>query len=227
MDEQTPPTSPADTLPSATLPFEEPGRAFGSGLIETIKLFVLDPNDAYRRMPLNTEISRPLIYAILVGWVGAALAYLWALMLQASITGLLAPLDETGQILPMMMLGMTFGVFGLLLAPIGIAIRIFVYTAVVHLALMLVGGERNGFAATLRVVCYSNTTQLAQAIPFAGGLIATLWGLVLCVVGLTRAHEATPGKAVLAILLPVVLCCVCTGLFIVSAIMMWLSLGSW
>ncbi|HXV75359.1 MAG TPA: YIP1 family protein, partial [Candidatus Polarisedimenticolaceae bacterium] len=195
MNEQSPPppSPPVGDKPTATLPFEEPGRAFGAGLLETIKLFILDPDQAFRRMPLRSDILRPLIYAVIVGWVGTAVAYLWGLMFQASILGMLGGLGDAEQVIPPILLGVTAGVLGLVLAPVIILIQVFIYTVVIHLCLMLVGGERNGFATTLRVLCYSNTAQLAQGIPFAGGLIATLWGIVLCVLGLMRSHDTTAG----------------------------------
>jgi hypothetical protein len=72
---------------------------------------------------------------------------------------------------------------------------------------MIVGGANNGFEATVRVVCYAQTAQLAGIVPFCGGLIAAIWAIVLYVIGLATAHRTTQGKAVLAVLLPVVLCC--------------------
>ena len=49
--------------------------------------------------------------------------------------------------------------------------------------------------------------ELAGIIPFCGGLISLVWAIILYVFGLSTAHRTTQGKAVLAVLLPVVLCC--------------------
>ena len=39
--------------------------------------------------------------------------------------------------------------------------------------------------------------------------IAGIWALILNCIGLARAHEIETGRAVLAVLLPVILCCGC------------------
>jgi hypothetical protein len=44
-------------------------------------------------------------------------------------------------------------------------------------------------------------------IPVCGGLIAAVWGLVVNCIGLARAHETDTGRAVLAVMLPVIVCC--------------------
>jgi len=38
-------------------------------------------------------------------------------------------------------------------------------------------------------------------------LIAVVWWIVLAVLGITRLHRTTQGKAIAAILIPLVLCC--------------------
>jgi len=95
----------------------------------------------------------------------------------------------------------------IILAPIFVIIGVFIGAAILHLMLMIVGGAYNGFEATVRVVCYAQTAQLAGIIPFCGGLISMVWAIILYVFGLATAHRTTQGKAVLAVLLPVVLCC--------------------
>jgi len=76
------------------------------------------------------------------------------------------------------------------------------------------------------VVLYSQTAQVAQVIPLFGDLIATLWGLILCIIGVAAAHRTTTGKAAAAVLLPIVLCCVCIGMAIMMALMLGLALDS-
>jgi hypothetical protein len=94
-----------------------------------------------------------------------------------------------------------------ILAPVLVIIGVFIAAAVLHLMLMIVGGANSGFEASVRVVCYAQTAQLAAVIPLCGGLVAAVWAVVLYVVGLAAAHRTTTGKAVLAVVLPVVLCC--------------------
>ena len=53
----------------------------------------------------------------------------------------------------------------------------------------------------------SGSTQPLLIIPFCGGLISGVWGLIVEVIGLARAHEIDTGKAVLAVILPLIVCC--------------------
>jgi hypothetical protein len=82
--------------------------------------------------------------------------------------------------------------------------------------LTLLGGASRGFAATLRVMCYAQTTQLAVVLPGLGGLIGFVWRLILEIVGLSQAHKTEGWKATLAVLLPLLLCCVCIAVGIAA-----------
>ena len=44
-------------------------------------------------------------------------------------------------------------------------------------------------------------------VPICGGFAAGVWNIVLECIGLARAHETDTGKAVTAVLLPVIVCC--------------------
>ena len=225
-DQNGPP--PAEQAPvEPTLPFEEAGRPFFAGLLETIKLFITDPTTAFRRMSLTTDIFRPLIYGVLLSWVGDAAAYVFALMFHATIFGFLSQMGGMDEIIPTAVLGLGLGLFGLIIAPVFIVVGLFIYTLIVHLFLMMVGGDRKGFGATFRVICYSQTSQLAQLVPFAGGIIAWVWSVILAIIGLAEAHRTTTGKAAAAVLLPIVACCVCMVIVMMMAIAFGIQAGNW
>ena len=105
---------------------------------------------------------------------------------------------------------------GLVVTPLVGLIVLFVWSGIVHLMLTLLGGANNGFGATLRVMCYAQTTQLAVVIPGIGGLIGIVWRLILEIVGLAQAHKTEGWKAALAIVLPLVFCCVCIAFGLVA-----------
>ena len=209
------------------LPFEDPAQPAVAGLVETVKLFVTDPTTAFRRMSLTIGIFRPLFYGVLLAGVGEAVAYLFGLVFQASIFGFLSQIDGMEEIIPAAFLGLGIGIFALILAPVFIVVGIFIYSLIVHLFLMMVGGDQSGFGATFRVLCYSNTSQLAQVVPIAGGIIEFVWSLILGLIGLTEAHRTTTGKAAAAVLLPIVACCVCMAIFVMLAIAFGISAENW
>ncbi len=200
-----PPTTPPPAAP--LIPWEDPARTgFFDRFVETVKLLATAPAEAFARMPTAGGIGKPLTFAIIVGWIGIAVYALWMLLLG----GMSLPFMDQSQ------LGEAGAIFGLsagftimlvVLAPIFVIIGVFIQAAILHLMLMLVGGANHGFEATTRVCSYTYTAQLAQVVPFCGGLLALIWSVILLIVGLSTAHGITRGKAALAVILPVVLCC--------------------
>jgi hypothetical protein len=87
---------------------------------------------------------------------------------------------------------------------------------------MIVGGANKPFEATFRVLAFSQgSTGPLQMIPVCGGLIAFVWWLVCDCIGLARAHETSTGRAVIAVLLPLIVCC---GGFL---LLMFGAFGAW
>jgi len=196
---------PAAPPTAATIPWEDPARTSSfERFVETVKLLATRPSEAFAGMPTSGGIGSPLVYAILVGWIGIAIAVVWNTLLQGMWIPFMGGGEEAA-----IAAGFTaaWAVGLVILAPIFVIIGVFVGAAILHLMLMIVGGANNGFEATVRVVCYAQTAQLAGIVPFCGGLISMVWAIILYVFGLATAHRTTQGKAVLAVLLPVVLCC--------------------
>lgn len=203
--EATPPPAP-EAVP--VIPWEDRGRSAFDGLFETVKLLAMSPGEAFKRMPVDGGIGRPLFYAVAIGWLGVVVSIGWNLLFQ----GMWLPFVESAEDLAGMgaMYGLTvgWGVLVAVLAPLFIILGIFIASAIFHLMLMMVGGAQNGFEATVRVVCYTQTAQLAGLIPCCGSIIGLVWTIVLYTVGLSTAHRTSQGKALLAIFLPLVFCCV-------------------
>lgn len=87
--------------------------------------------------------------------------------------------------------------------------------ALTHLGVRMVGGTQNPFSTTLRCVCYANAPGVLAGIPVIGSLVG-IYVVVLEVWSLREAHKLTTGRAVIAVLWPVVLFCCCgVGLAIV------------
>jgi hypothetical protein len=69
----------------------------------------------------------------------------------------------------------------------------------------------------MRVVCFTGgSANLFSMIPVCGWVIALVYTVVLECIGLSRAHETTTGKALLAVLLPFFLCCCAAGVLIAA-----------
>lgn len=199
-----PPTTPPPAGPEP-LPWERPGYPFLEALYETAKLVLTAPREAFARMSLTVDLGRPLLYAVLFGWIGVIASQIYNLAFHGAIMSLMPMMARGGGFL----LPTAWSVAIIVLAPIFVLIGAFLWAAIVHLFLMLVGAATSGFAATLRVVCYGSTVQVLNVIPLCGGIIATVWAVVLQIIGLAAAHRTSQGKAALAVLLPLALCCAC------------------
>src|SRR5205085_7934351 len=120
--------------------------------------------------------------------------------------------------------GMAIGSAMIILLPVFIVIGLFIGSAIVHLCLMLVGGANQSFETTFRVLAFSHgSTGPLQIIPLCGGLISGVWAVVCTCIGLASAHETDTGRAVLAVFLPLIVCCG-GGLFLA---IMFGALGLW
>lgn len=198
----TPPPPPTQAAP---IPWEDASRTSAfERFAETVKMLATRPGEAFAGMPTSGGIGAPLLYAIFVGWIGIGVAVIWNTLFQGMWIPFMGGGEEAA-----VMAGITalWAIGMIIVAPLLVIIGVFIGAAILHVALLIVGGASNGFEATVRVVCYAQTAQLAGIIPFCGGLISMVWAIVLYVFGLSAAHRTTKGKAGLAVALPVVVCC--------------------
>lgn len=210
-----PPPPTGGVPPAPPLPWEQPDYPALEGLYETAKAFITAPSQAFARMSLTGTLGRPLLYAVIFGWLGIIASQAYSLAFRGAIMSMLSSLPGFN---PKLMFGlpMGFSIGIMFVAPIFVLIGIFIWAAILHLFLMLVGGANTGFASTVRVLCYAGTVQIFQVVPICGGMIAGIWALVLWIIGIAIAHRTTQGKAALAVFLPLVLCCVCIAVMAVA-----------
>ncbi len=211
-----PPQGPPPYAPSgAGLAWET--QAIGpESFIDTAKMFVLQPAQAWARARETGDYTRPLLFALIVGWVGAIFRAVWGTMFGA---GMLKMIPLQYQKYAMMGSGRGL-VASIILAPIFILIGLFIGTAILHLSFMIVGAltnSRSGFEGTFRVASYSSIAHAGYVVPFVGPLLVGVWQIWLAVLGAQQLHKTTQGKAILGVLLPVVVCCVCAVVGIVFA----------
>jgi hypothetical protein len=227
---QTGPTSPIPPAPvgpisdtrarGGGLPWDQrQEKGFFNAFIETLQMVLTRPSDAFTAMKREGGFGEPLIYALIGGCVGGVVSFLFSLGFRS--VGLFA--DQRNTFAAMAGMGAGSVAF-IVLLPVLIVIVLFIGTAIVHICLMIVGGANKSFETTFRVLAFTHgSTGPLQMIPLCGGLIAGVWALVLNCIGLARAHETETGRAVLAVLLPLIVCCG-GGLLIA---MMFGVLGAW
>ena len=197
------PASPPVTARTG-LPWEHrKERGFVNAFIETLSMVLTRPVEAFSVMKREGGLGEPLIYALIGGCLGGIVSFLFSLGFQS--LGLFANRHDNGLAA---MAGMGIGSAMIILLPLFILIGLFIGSAIVHLCLMIVGGANQSFETTFRVLAFSQgSAGPLQIIPLCGGMISGVWAIVCTCIGLARAHETDTGRAVLAVFLPLIVCC--------------------
>lgn len=171
-------------------PWEDMGRVgFFQAFLTTLREVLFSPTRFYHRMPTNRGLSNPLIFALILGVLGGVLGLAWQ---QAFIP----QLEQFPGTATPYLVGITIAL------PLIVLLALFVGSAIVHLCLMLVGGNRRGFEATFRVIAYSWATQIFALVPLIGSFIIPIYSLVIEIIGLRESHGISTARAALAIFLP-------------------------
>lgn len=198
----------------AGLPWEHRAQlGFVKAWLDTVSLLITRPRDAFTLMRPEGGLLDPILFGLIGGCAGSIVSLIFQGLFQ-SIPGFSNRND-------------LFDFFGLgpwgliiiyaILMPFLVVIGLFIGGGILHLCLMLVGGANRSFETTFRVACFTaGAANLFSMIPICGGILALVYHIVLEIIGLSRAHETTTGKAALAVFLPIIVCCgVCLLLGIV------------
>jgi hypothetical protein len=209
------PAAPAMIAPSAGsttaarsgLPWDERHtKGLFSAFIETLQMVLTRPSEAFTAMRREGGLGEPLLYAIIGGSFGLVFYFVYQLAFQS--LGMFA--NRPNPLAHLVGAGIG-GVIVIIFVPVLVVIGVFINAAILHVCLMIVGGAKQPFETTFRVICFASGSVFPlMVVPLCGGLVAGIWDLVLRCIGLARAHETDTGRAVLAVLLPVVVCC-CGG----------------
>jgi len=203
------------TLPSADQnrtgpPWENREQlGFFPAIWETIRGVLTDPANTFANMRREGGLGGPMIYYIILGWAGGVAAMLYQFFFQSGIATLAK--NESNPALQMMGTGMFVVIYAVLM-PVLLVIGSFVGAGILHLSLMVCQGAKQPFETTFRTYCYARgSAAVLLLIPFCGGLASWIWALVSLCIGVARTHEITTGRAVLAVLLPTIVCCTAIG----------------
>lgn len=226
-----PPTAPPPSGPPMThggpgLPWDR--AKSGSALVDTAKRLITAPGAAFAEMREKGDYLSPILFAVIFGTVGALFGQIWNLVFGGAMMAWMAeamPPEMRDQMAMAMEPSVAGVLIGIVLAPILAVVFVFVIAAILHLFLLIVGGTKEstaGFEGTVRAVSYGWVASVAQIIPLVGGFWP-IWAIVLWILGLSRVHHTSTGKAVAAVLLPVGLCCVC---IVIAFTMMGAAIGA-
>lgn len=196
-------------------------------LWQTIRSVLLEPTETFSKMRREGGIGNPMAYYVILGWVSglAQLAYQFL-----THTGF-ATLGKTPNPILEMMSSSTFMVVWAVFMPAFIALGSFIGSGILHLSLLICQGAKQPFETTYRSYAYVRGSSAALfllpvpllgllPVPSLGQTVSTIWafgcgiwGLICICIAIARTHEITTGRAVLAVFLPLIVCCVGLVLF--------------
>jgi hypothetical protein len=162
------------------------------------------PRRAFERVPLTTGVLRPFAFAYVIQLIAVWIGTMWEVALRSVWMAYLPRVRDYE--------GSTAQIIGALTAPLWVPLVILISVVLQHVFLLIVGGARQGFGATLRALVYASAPSILAVVPLCGAVVGSLWSVVLGVIGLSTLHRITIGRALFAVLLPLVLCCACLAL---------------
>jgi hypothetical protein len=204
------------------LPWEGQGKSLAT-FWKTAKLILGDSSQAFRMMRREAGMGDSLLFALCGGVCGGLIVATYLSILSVAMIGFFRGVAGAGAPQPFPMGGFiaiqvaSNFFWGILGGTVGTIFSVFIGAAIVHLMLLLVKGANSTFETTVSVVAYvSGATSLLLAIPipYLNALVVWVASLIYEIIGLAEAHETTKGKTAAAVLLPMVFCCVVSGLLV-------------
>jgi len=220
-----PAATPVSAAPRSGLPWERRDSiGFVNAFVQTVTMVLTRPTEAFTVMRTEGGLGDPLLFGVIGGSIGVII---WTLLSVAIHSlGWAAALSQQNSMDSLFgaSLGGAMLIVRLIMTPIFIAVGMFIWAGLVHVFLMMAGGANKTFETTFRALSFAyGATSLLAVIPCCGWAIAGVWGLVADCIGISRSHETDMGRAVMAVVLPVVICC---GGIVVICLMLGVGIGA-
>jgi hypothetical protein len=189
------------------------GRGPVAAFAETLQQALFHPVSFFRATAPDRGAGAALLYAVLVGTLSIAAAFIWQRALGERI-----PFEHGGRYLRFFdnraaLAGVT------VFLPVGVALGNIVWAAVLHVSLAVLGGARGTYTTTLKAVCYSSSATAFNVFPVCGAAVGAVWQVVVQVIGLRELHRTTTARAFWAWFLPFVVAICLAGALVAAAML--------
>lgn len=190
-----------------------------AGFFGTLKKSLFSPDPFWRSVRPDGSLWDALSYAWINNAIYALLAMpIAALQMRMSMGDLprdTPQAEEVARFFAAFMTVQNMAVLGVVLAVLA-PVLVLINSAVFHLALLMVGGAKSGFGATVRALSYGSGPWLLSWVPCLN-FFAALYGLVLQIWGLVRLHRTDVWRPIVGLLLLSVILGCCFGAVAVAA----------
>lgn len=214
--ELAPEQNQSDSVPvGEACPWEDMEKAgFQKALLDTIVSALFHPARFFASLSMKSKAKTALYFGVLVGSFGMIVNKMWNIL-----GGMFCPFISRfteNQFL----IGHSDAV-GVLFSPLIVLVTIVFSALVTHFFLMITGGNKKGFSATFKVMCYGMAANVFMIIPFLGVLISGCWMLTLEVIGIRETHKISTFRALLPFIIPLFLV---LGLIVLAVILVLIFL---
>jgi hypothetical protein len=201
--------------PTSSTPWEDMASlGFFTAFFRTMKQVLFSPTAFFSNMPLNKGMGSPLLYGVIISFFGTTIG----LLEQFAFSGFMGSFSQVEGMQGVNFFQTAFLLIYALFLPIMIVVGLFINSAIFHICLLIVGAGKRGFEATFRVVSYACSSQAFALVPFVGWFIIIIYNLVLWTIGFRESHRTTTGKALIAVVLPMIVILFFIGLLVFAII---------
>ena len=130
-----------------------------NSILRTFRAVLFSPKQLFRSMSYKNGIREPFAFGLLTGSIGAMVGLFRHFLNLSSETVNLIP--ELPFELPLNLIFLP----AMIISPFLITLFLFIFSAIIHLCLVISGGANNGFEVTFRILSFSQATQILAVIP--------------------------------------------------------------
>jgi hypothetical protein len=207
-EEETAPAEEVIPPPLAVSPAWERRSEVGffPAVLETVWQILGAPVTAFRQMKTDGGLGTPLLFFLIVGGICQCIGITYSLIINS--VSKVNTMQQTQEIPPFLLYLEHHPAVYFLILPFSMLFSIFMGAGLLHLCLMVLGGANKPFETTFRVYAYAMGAGAAlMVIPLCGGILQLVYLPILFCIGLKEAHQTTYLRAIVAFVIPLILCC--------------------
>ncbi|MEO5970584.1 MAG: YIP1 family protein [Bdellovibrionia bacterium] len=197
----------------------ESGLALIQNYFSQLWCILTHPTKFFRELPASNDIARPLAFALVTHWLGAAFGYLWHLAIGGSLHGYLRDIlmragdsiqidtpgrsEQLAQLRDHLM-GWFLSAGSIVTDPFFTLISILYTSFFVYIgARILVPPKVTvNYPSAVRIVCYGLSPAILAAIPAFGSFAASVYTLVVTIIGAREVYRIGTTRATIVALFP-------------------------
>lgn len=172
---------------------------------DKIKYIFSNPRFFFDNIRTEPGIKNSLIMYSIVGLFMTSISFLYSFLSDNFGAGILGTMSDIFG-LPFIALGIAFFIIGIIVT--------FVYAGMIHIVVFAFKG-RGKYSDTYNVYAYSSVPSLILSVIPVVGTLTYIYSFVLTIIGISRIHNISTGKSILACIWPILLL---LGIVIIGAI---------